>query len=230
MPAPNWRDEYLVNLQEAERANPVNKELVSACACLPPPPSPHSLPFRAQDSSIPAYPRPYLTRGRDGPPRPPGSQLADRIAALEAEKAALLVQQQLKARAATKPPAASSSPSDAHATTTTTPPNADGEAAVTAQLRLDLAEALRARGQAEARLRASETELRDLRARTKTDARKLYELTAERNALAAKLKDRNEELVGKNKLLKVRRIIPWPAMHTRSGGGRHPAAAVGGLG
>lgn len=163
-----------------------------------------------------------------GPPRrPPGSQLADRIAALEAEKAALLVQQPqhkaARAAAAAKPSTTttnttSSSTSDAHATTTTTP-NADVEAA-TAQLRLDLAEALRAKGQAEARLRTSETELRDLRARTKTDARKLHDLTAERNALAAKLKDRNEELLGKNKLLKVRGACHLlPATHTRSGGG-----------
>lgn len=28
---PGWRDEYLANLQEAERNNPVNRDLVEAC-------------------------------------------------------------------------------------------------------------------------------------------------------------------------------------------------------
>ena len=31
---PDWRDEYLVNIQEAERNNPVNRDLVAACEFL----------------------------------------------------------------------------------------------------------------------------------------------------------------------------------------------------
>jgi hypothetical protein len=30
---PDWRDDYLASLQEAERNNPINKDLVEACKC-----------------------------------------------------------------------------------------------------------------------------------------------------------------------------------------------------
>ncbi|ETS80580.1 Autophagy protein 16 [Pestalotiopsis fici W106-1] len=117
------------------------------------------------------------------------SQLADRVAALEAEKAVLeqKVQQQ--------PPSITidnTSPGNAASSDTT----------ATAQLRLDLAEALRSRGQLQAKQRSADTELTTLRAKSKADDRRVRELTAERNSLAAKLRDRTEELVGKNRLLK----------------------------
>ncbi|KAI5863269.1 autophagy protein 16 [Durotheca rogersii] len=118
------------------------------------------------------------------------SQLVDRVAALEAEKA---VWQAAAAAAAPQP-----SPS-ARAPPPPPPPTADPDAA---QLRLDLAEALRARGQLQARLRAAEDELRGLRARAKVDAKRVADLAAERNSIQSRLKDRNEELAGKNKLLK----------------------------
>ncbi|KAI0593928.1 autophagy protein 16 [Biscogniauxia sp. FL1348] len=137
---PDWRDEYLTSLQEAERNNPVNKDLVDAC-----------------------------------------SQLADRIATLEAEKALLQASQTPSAAAETDP-----------TPTTTTDLRA----------RLDLAEALRSKGQLQSKLRAAEDELQKLRSKTRADAKRIADLVAERNALTSKLKDRNEELVGKNKLLK----------------------------
>ncbi|KAI0024647.1 autophagy-related protein 16 [Xylariomycetidae sp. FL0641] len=65
-----------------------------------------------------------------------------------------------------------------------------------------LAEALRAREALAARLRAADAELARLRARAREDARRVEARTAERDALAARLRDRSEELVGKNKLLK----------------------------
>ncbi|KAI1331176.1 autophagy-related protein 16 [Xylariaceae sp. FL0255] len=153
---PNWRDEYLASLQEAERNNPVNRDLVEAC-----------------------------------------SQLADRVAALEAEKAAgrLVSSPSSPSPSSTSKPPPPSSPK----------PNASSAAAEgtsAQQLRLDLAEALRGRGQAQTRLRAAEAELATLRSKTKVDAKRLSDLTSERNALTARLRDRNEELSGKNKLLK----------------------------
>ncbi|KAK8048332.1 autophagy-related protein 16 [Apiospora phragmitis] len=172
---PDWRDEYLVNLQEAERANPVNRDLVAAC-----------------------------------------SQLADRVASLEAEKEVLA--QKLSSPSPSSPPPPSS-------TTTTSPPPTNPPTAAdnttgatdnnnttttqnqqpnknTAQLKLDLAEALRAKGQLQAKLKTSAAELQKLRAKSKADDKRIHDLTAERNTLATKLKDRNEELVGKTKLLK----------------------------
>lgn len=118
------------------------------------------------------------------------SQLADRVASLEAEKAVLLQQQK----------APSSSPTTA-ATSTNPDTAAAPSDAATAQLRLDLAEALRSRGELLAKQQKADEELRTLRARTKADDRRVRELTAERNGLAAKLRDRTEELLGKNRLL-----------------------------
>lgn len=51
---------------------------------------------------------------------------------------------------------------------------------------------------------AAENELQKLRAKTKADARRVGDLTTERNSLTSRLNDRNEELAGKNKLLEVR--------------------------
>ncbi|EON99106.1 putative autophagy protein 16 protein [Phaeoacremonium minimum UCRPA7] len=145
---PSWRDEYLSSLREAEKNNPVNRDLVLAC-----------------------------------------SQLNDRIAALEAEKAAWQASSPLTS------------------TPTTKDTGAGGKAAATdadpgvARLRLDLAEALRAKGQLESRLRKAEEERDQLRSGKTTDNRAIREMTAERNTLRVKLRDKEEELRGKTKLL-----------------------------
>ncbi|KAI0540821.1 autophagy protein 16-domain-containing protein [Xylaria digitata] len=147
----HWRDDYLASLQEAERNNPVNKDLVEAC-----------------------------------------SQLADRVAALEAEKAAWATDSPaLPTKAGpSKPPS-----------TSTADPTASPEGA--AQFRLDLAEALRGRGQAQARLKAAEAELTTLRSKNRVDTKRIGDLTAERNALTARVRDLNEELEKKKNFLKV---------------------------
>ncbi|KAI1344130.1 autophagy protein 16 [Xylariaceae sp. FL0016] len=152
----DWRDKYLKSIQDAERNNPVNKDLVEAC-----------------------------------------SQLADRVAALEAEKAVLLTSSPSPAApsAAATAKAAAKSSDPAH-------PSSSSSNPATAQLRLDLAEALRAKNQVQSRLRTAEDELAKLQARAQVDTKRLGDLTAERNALSSKLRDRNEELVEKNKLLK----------------------------
>ncbi|KAI1144624.1 autophagy protein 16 [Hypoxylon sp. FL0543] len=148
----DWRSDYLTSIQEAERNNPVNKDLVEAC-----------------------------------------SQLADRVAALEAEKAVW------QTSAAKLPPTAEKPSSGKAAAITEPAVNSDPSVA---QLRLDLAEALRSKGQLQNRLKAAEDELQKLRSKTKVDTKRINDLTIERNALMARLKDRNEELVGKNKMLK----------------------------
>ncbi len=73
-----------------------------------------------------------------------------------------------------------------------------------ARLRLELAEALRPQGQLQTRLKAAEAELETLRTKTKNDARTIRILTNERNALQTKVRDRDEELRGKSKLVEVR--------------------------
>ncbi len=125
-----------------------------------------------------------------------GSQLADRLSALEAEKA--LWQ---KTSTTTKPsPSTEKLASGKPTSATDTAGSADP---TIAQLRLELAEALRSKGQLQGRLKAAQDELKTLRSGTQGSAKRINELTAERNALKAKLKDRNEELAGKNKMLKV---------------------------
>jgi len=127
-----------------------------------------------------------------------GSQLADRVSALEAEKAALLIQYQSAAvsnpnRNANKDPKAKDASSE--------PPTPNNDAPLVARLRLELAEALRARGQFQSRLQTAEDELTRLRTKTSSEGKIVRELTAERKILTRKLKDREEELRAKNKLV-----------------------------
>lgn len=170
-----------------------------------------------------------------------GSQLADRVAALEAEKAVLLQKQQQTLQAPPEPQpssftsafrAATRSPrhfsqNDSHAgasgaslsgtatpagaataDSSTTPTNAavsdttagGGDAA---QARLQLAEALRSKGQLQTKLRAAEDELRKLRGSTQVATKQVHDLKTERNALQGKLRDRNEELEAKTKAFLV---------------------------
>ncbi len=118
----------------------------------------------------------------------PGSQLQDRVASLEAEKAVLAA-----AAGSDAPPGPGSSGEE---TTTTSSPAFD-------RLRLELAEALRSQGQLQTRLNAAEGELEKLRAKTKLDTKTAKALTSERNTLATKVRDRDEELRGKSKLVEV---------------------------
>jgi chromosome segregation ATPase len=116
---------------------------------------------------------------------------------LEAEKTAL--QQQLQ-----EPPRSlSKSPSPGRKDSAASPaPDSDKDVApIVARLRLDLVEALRARGQFEARLQAAEDELVKLRAKTAADSKSIRELTTERRTLAIKLRDKEEELRAKTVLM-----------------------------
>jgi hypothetical protein len=66
-----------------------------------------------------------------------------------------------------------------------------------------LAEALRSNGQLQARTKAAEAELVKLKAKSKSDRKLIEDLSKERAFLSQKLKDRDEELRGKTKLLDV---------------------------
>ncbi|KAL2156303.1 hypothetical protein VTH82DRAFT_1048 [Thermothelomyces myriococcoides] len=122
------------------------------------------------------------------------SQLLDRVSVLEAEKAA----RETQAQASTAPP-------KSHSSKDTTSPPLDSSSAddspLVARLRLELAEALRAKGQFQQRLQAAEEELVRLRNKTASDSKALRDLTAERRTLAMKLRDREEELRAKTKLV-----------------------------
>jgi chromosome segregation ATPase len=77
----------------------------------------------------------------------------------------------------------------------------NNETPLVAKLRLELAEALRARGQFSTRLQTAGDELARLRTKTTSDGKSLQELASERKLLARKLRDREEELRAKSKLL-----------------------------
>ncbi|KAE8450979.1 hypothetical protein EG329_005419 [Mollisiaceae sp. DMI_Dod_QoI] len=107
------------------------------------------------------------------------TSLLDRTAALEAEKAA------------NGPPPTETKSKDApHAVN-------DGSA----QIRKDLAEALRSNGQLQSRIKVAEAELTKLKTKNKTDSKLINDLSKDRGHLNQKLKDRDEELRGKTKLL-----------------------------
>ncbi|KAJ6441583.1 Glutathione S-transferase [Purpureocillium lavendulum] len=118
------------------------------------------------------------------------SQMADRIAALEAERAALEAQ-------ITKPSAEGNATTRKASAGNSTPSDDPG----VAQLRLDLAESMRSKGVAESRLRTAEEELSRLRSETKEDTRSIRDLTADRNGLKMRLKDQEHELREQRKLL-----------------------------
>jgi len=111
------------------------------------------------------------------------TQLLDRTAALEAEK--------VSRESSTQ----DSKPRDPAA------PAASTEG--TAQIRSDLAETLRSNGQLQSRIKIAEAELVKLRAKGKSDGKLIDELSRERASFAQKVKDRDEELKGKAKLLDV---------------------------
>ncbi|KAK4070285.1 hypothetical protein Trihar35433_4752 [Trichoderma harzianum] len=116
------------------------------------------------------------------------SQMADRISSLEAEKLAL--ESHIAGLGNNRSKSPSLQPSEAAA-------NDPG----VAQLRLDLAEALRSRGVAESRLRTAEEELEKLRSKTKQDSKAIRDLTGERTTLVTKVNDREYELREKRKLV-----------------------------
>lgn len=76
----------------------------------------------------------------------------------------------------------------------------------TTSMREDFAEAQRLRASLQSRLDETEDELERLKRRAGRDAVRLAELGAEKNSLLVRLRDRDEELKGKMKLVEVRSL------------------------
>ncbi|KAG4441373.1 hypothetical protein IFR05_003130 [Cadophora sp. M221] len=112
------------------------------------------------------------------------TNLLDRTAELEADKATNLW--------------SSPAPSDSKARGSPQPTGTNDGAG---HLRRDLAETLRSNGQLQARIKTAEAELVKLRAKSKAETKQIEELSRDRSYLAQRLKDRDEELRGKTKLL-----------------------------
>ena len=134
--------------------------------------------------------------------------MADRIAALQAEIESLHATYQATPGPAIpeQPPAFSKFKRKPKHTPPANNPADEPteEGAVLARLKLELAEALRAKGVSEVRLRAALEDVDRLQGRTRADAERIRVLEGENSALTRKLKDRDHELREKRKLLEVR--------------------------
>lgn len=87
------------------------------------------------------------------------------------------------------------------------------ESDVLAKTRIDLSEAQRSRGIIQTRLQETTNELQQLRLQSASDRKRLDELTSEKTTLAIRIKDRDEELKGKAKLLEVWKLAPPDLNH-----------------
>ena len=74
---------------------------------------------------------------------------------------------------------------------------------VVSKVRQDLSEAQRSRGLMETRLNSVTEELQRLKIKSSMDSKRIRELSKERAALTTGVRDRDEELRGKAKLLEV---------------------------
>lgn len=72
-----------------------------------------------------------------------------------------------------------------------------------AKIRRDLSEAQRSKGAMELEIQGLAEEIQRLRAQSKLDRKRLNELALERTNMATRMRDQDEELKGKAKLLEV---------------------------
>ncbi len=76
-----------------------------------------------------------------------------------------------------------------------------------ARARQDLSEAQRGKGVMQSRLDSVSEELQKVKLQTQLDSKRVRELNAEKNSLTTRMRDQDEELKGKAKLLEVRRRL-----------------------
>ena len=121
------------------------------------------------------------------------TKLADRTASLQSA----LVSPPAKEDTTSSPKLKDRKASLEQATPRSTTPDA------IAKVRQDLSEAQRSRGLMETKLQSVTEELKKLKIQSSLDRKKISELTKEKAILTTGLRDRDEELKGKTKLLEV---------------------------
>ncbi|MCJ1453649.1 hypothetical protein MMC28_003996 [Mycoblastus sanguinarius] len=122
------------------------------------------------------------------------TKLANRTATLQAAPTAEAAKPQGTSRSSPKPQNRGDSREKG---APTSPTSTD----TLARLRSDLGEAQRSRGLMETRLQAVTEELQKLKIQSSLDSKRISELTKERASLTTGMRDRDEELKGKAKLL-----------------------------
>lgn len=122
------------------------------------------------------------------------TKLADRTASLQRNLASMPAEEDPTASPKLKARKASLEQATTHRSTT---PDA------IAKVRQDLGEAQRSRGLTETKLQSVTGELKKLKIQSSLDRKRISELTKEKAVLTTGLRDRDEELKGKTKLLEV---------------------------
>jgi len=178
-PSSDWRAEYLSNLQ-AQNVPPDDAVLVEACEHLFPSPP---LFFYAQ-----------LTRTYTG------TALSSKVIEVQTETALLRASLKSSFSSSQSIPTALSDTRPSSSSAASSPASSSSDA----QLRADLAEALRSRDNALARLHSLETETDRLRARAAADTKRVRQLVEREALLTRNLRDRESELLEKGKLVAVR--------------------------
>ena len=126
------------------------------------------------------------------------TRLADKSAALQNSLGSEQATQDLEVKPASPKPAERKNSKDSKPGTPTGLPSENQ-----ASVRKDLAEAQRSRGVIESRLENVVEELRKLKLQSGLDKGQIQELTKEKAGLITGLRDRDEEIKGKTKLLEV---------------------------
>ncbi|CAF9930639.1 MAG: hypothetical protein ALECFALPRED_004696 [Alectoria fallacina] len=122
------------------------------------------------------------------------AKLADRTASLQAARSA-------EATRIQEEPRPSPNPKDHKTGREKAVPSSPTTGDVTAKVRQDLSEAQRSRGLMEARLQSVIEELQKLKIQSSLDSKRIGELSKEKATLITGMRDRDEELRGKAKLL-----------------------------
>lgn len=125
------------------------------------------------------------------------THLADRTATLQAVSIAGVVKPQDESTSSPKP-------IDRRANRDKGLPSSLVPEDVIAKVRQDLGEAQRSRGLMETRLHNVTEELNKLKIQSSLDTKRISDLTKEKGTLATGMRDRDEELRGKTKLIEVR--------------------------
>lgn len=124
------------------------------------------------------------------------TRLADRVATIECVPAAK--------RAPVEGVSTSIKPSQGHTIGPSVPSSsASTHAEALARLRQDLGEAQRTKAEQQSRLRVLTEELEKLRTKSTRDIKRITELLTEKASNAVRMRDRDEELRGKSKLLEA---------------------------
>lgn len=173
----SWRSEYMSALDERDKQEKAGRDIFDACGNCPGTPD-----VIATDSD-------FLD-----------NKLADRAATLEAASSTRNATVEGGSAASLHPKGRPTSAADLRSSSPAQPE-------ALARLRQDLTEAQRTKGEQQSRLKSVTDELERLKAKSRMDTQRIGELATEKAGLMTRIRDRDEELREKAKLLEVLRNL-----------------------